>query len=155
MNYYKSDTALIKNSDIGKGTKIWHYSNVYDCAIGKNCTIGSFVEIQSSVKIGNKVTISSHSFICSLVKIEDDVFLGHGIMTINDIYPPSNKKTGSTKNWKKTLIKKGAIIGSNSTIFPVTIGENAIVGAGSVVTRDVPSNTTVYGNPAKVIKKDK
>ena len=107
--------------------------------------------MQNNVQIGNNVTISSHSFICSLVTIEDDVFVGHGVMTINDIHPPSYKKTGSKDQWKKTLIKKGAVIGSNATIFPVTIGENAIVGAGAVVTKDVSDNCAVTGNPTKII----
>jgi len=147
-----SNTALIKDSRIGKGTKIWEYANIYGAEIGEKCNIGTFVEIQNNVKIGDNVTISSHSFICSLVNIEDNVFIGHGVMTINDINPPSRKRTGIA-DWKKTLIKKGAVIGSNATIFPVVIGENAIIGAGAVVTKDVPNNCTVVGNPARIIRK--
>ena len=109
--------------------------------------------ISANAKIGNNVTISSHSFICSMVQIEDDVFIGHGVMTINDLYPPSFKRTKSKSDWKKTIIKKGVTIGSNSTIFPVLIGENSDIGAGSVVTKDVPPNCVVVGNPAKVIRK--
>jgi len=146
---------IIKNCKIGKNTKIWHFVNLYGCEIGNNCNIGSYVEIQKDAKIGNNVIISSHSFICSLVTIEDNVFIGHGVMTINDIKPPSKKRTGSEKEWKSTLVKKGASIGSNATLLPVTIGENAIVGAGAVVTKDVPDNTVVAGVPAKIIKKIK
>ena len=146
-----SNTAKVKNSIIGENTKIWNFANIYDCKIGKDCNIGSYVEIQNDVIIGNNVTISSHSFICSLVSIENDVFIGHGVMTINDLHPPSFKKTGVKTSWKSTLIKKGAIIGSNVTLLPVTIGENAKVGAGSVVTKDVPDNCIVAGNPAIII----
>lgn len=149
----ENKNQVIKDCKIGKNTKIWNFVNLYGCQIGDNCVIGSFVEIQSNVKIGNNVTISSHSFICSLVTIEDDVFIGHGVMTINDVNPPSKKRTGSTKEWKETLIKKGAVIGSNSTLFPVTVGENSVVGAGSVVTRNVPDSVVVAGNPARIIRK--
>ncbi|MAP66610.1 MAG: hypothetical protein CMF80_02780 [Candidatus Marinimicrobia bacterium] len=148
-----SKTSIVKNSKIGKDTNIWEFTNIYGCKIGKNCTVGSYVEIQNDVLIGNNVTISSHSFICSMVQIEDDVFIGHGVMTINDLYPPSFKRTKSKSSWKKTIIKKGVTIGSNSTIFPVSIGENSDIGAGSVVTKDVPPNCIVVGNPAKVIRK--
>ena len=151
MNIKQAKTAIVKNCVIGEKTKIWNYTNIYDCEIGKGCNIGSFVEIQGKVKIGNNVTISSHSFICSLVEIEDDVFIGHGVKTINDLKPPSYKRTGSKKLWEKTIIKKGAIIGSNATLFPVEIGENAIIGAGAVVTENVPANTSVVGNPARKI----
>lgn len=145
---------IIKNCKIGKNTKIWNFVNLYECEIGNNCNIGSYVEIQNKVKIGNNVIISSHSFLCSLVIIEDNVFIGHGVMTINDINPPSKRRTSSDKEWKKTLIKKGASIGSNATLLPVTIGENAIIGAGAVVTKDVPDNAIVAGVPAKIIKKN-
>ena len=149
----ENNNSIIKNCKIGENTKIWNFVNMYNCEVGESCNIGSYVEIQGDVKIGNNVTISSHSFICSLVTIEDDVFIGHGVMTINDLNPPSKKRTGTNNEWKKTLIKRGAIIGSNATLMPVTIGENAVVGAGSVVTNDVPDNCIVVGNPSRIIKK--
>jgi acetyltransferase-like isoleucine patch superfamily enzyme len=148
-----SKTAIVKDSNIGDGSNIWEYANIYGCHIGKNCTIGAYVEIQDDVKIGNNVIVSSHSFLCSLVTIEDDVFIGHGVMTINDLHPPSFRNTGKKDKWRKTLLKKGSMIGSNATLFPVIIGKNSIVGAGSVVTKDVPDFCVVVGNPAKVIKK--
>ena len=152
MNYFQSKTAIVKNCKIEEGTKIWNYANLYGCIIGQNCNVGSYVEIQDNTKIGNNVTISSHSFICSLVNVQDDVFIGHGVITINDLNPPSFKKTGSKGSLKGTLIKKGAMIGSNATIFPVVIGENAKIGAGAVVTKDVPNNAIVIGNPARILK---
>ena len=148
-----SETAIITDSSLGKNTKVWHYTNLYGCTIGDYCKIGSFSEVQSDVKIGNHVIISSHSFICSKVIIEDDVFIGHGVMTINDKYPPSFKKTKSKAMWKSIRIGRGAVIGSNATIFPVDIGSNSIIGAGSVVLKDVPQNCVVAGNPAKIIRK--
>ena len=148
-----NETAIIKNSKIGKGTKIWSYANIYGSIIGKNSSVGAYVEIQNDTFIGNNVIISSHSFICSLVTIEDNVFIGHGVMTINDIYPPSFKRSGSKKGWANTLIKKNVVIGSNATLFPVEIGRNSEVGAGSVVTKNVPENCIVAGNPARIIRR--
>ncbi len=152
MDFFQSDTAIIKGVEIGSGTKIWHYTNLYGCKIGNNCTIGSFTEIQNDVIIKDNVTVSSHSFLCSMTNIEESVFIGHGVMTVNDIFPPSKLRTGSDKHWKGILIKKNSVIGSNVTLLPVTIGENSIVGAGSVVTKDVPDNCVIVGNPAKIIK---
>ena len=147
-----SKTAIVKDTIIGDGTEIWEFANVYGCEIGINSKIGPYVEIQNNVKIGNNVTISSHSFICSLVTIEDDVFVGHGVMTINDLHPPSFKSTGSKGYWKKTHIKKGAMSGSNEKSMTVEIGENAKVDAGADVTEDVTNNSIVVGNPARIIK---
>lgn len=137
---------VINNCSIGKSTQVWHHVNLYGCTIGEDCMIGSFVEIQNDVKIGNKCRISSHTFICSLVTIEDEVFIGHGVKFINDLYPPKSKE-----HWKPVHIKSKAVIGSNATIFPVTVGKEALIGAGAVVTKDVPDYAIVAGNPARII----
>ncbi len=143
---------VCRNIQVGRGTTIWEYVNLYECKIGEDCKIGSFVEIQDGVEIADRVIISSHSFICSLVIIEENVFIGHGVVTINDVYPPSFRRTGSKDGWESTLIQKGAVIGSNATLFPVTIGEGAVVGAGAVVREDVPAGTVAAGNPARIIR---
>ena len=144
---------MVKDCKIGEGTKVWEPVNLYGCTIGKNCKIGTFVEIQKDVVIGNDVIVSSHTFICSLVTVEDNVFVGHSVKTINDLFPPSCKRTGKTDKWKPTLIKKNAIIGSGAVLFPITVGEGTIVGAGSVVTKDCEPGWIYAGNPAKKIRK--
>jgi acetyltransferase-like isoleucine patch superfamily enzyme len=144
---------------LGKDVKIFGFVNLYGCEIGDGSKIGCFVEIQKNAKIGKNVKVSSHTFICEGVTIEDNVFIGHNVSFINDKYPRSTTQDGglqTEKDWHvvPTLVKKGASIGTSSTILcGVTIGENAIIGAGSVVTKDVPDNTVVAGVPAKVLKK--
>ena len=144
---------------LGRDVKIFAFVNLYGCTIGDNSKVGTFVEIQKNATIGRNVKISSHTFICEGVQIEDNVFVGHNVSFINDKYPRSANADGSLQteaDWKvvKTLVKSGASIGTSATILcGVTIGENAIVGAGSVVTKDVPANAVVAGNPARVIRK--
>jgi acetyltransferase-like isoleucine patch superfamily enzyme len=139
---------------LGRDVRLYAFVNLYGCEIGDECKIGTFVEIQKGAKIGCRVKISSHTFICEGVKIEDNVFIGHGVIFINDKYPRATTEAGELQteaDWEctPTLVKKGASIGSNATILcGVTIGENAIVGAGSVVTHDVPPGMVVAGNPA-------
>ena len=145
--------SIVIDSEVGSGTQIWHFCNIYGSKIGQNVKIGSYVEIQNNTNIGDDSIISSHSFICSLVDIGKNVFIGHSVMTVNDINPPSFKRTGSKSEWKETKICDNAVIGSGCVIFPVRIGTNSVVGAGSVVTEDVPDNTKVAGSPAKIIGK--
>ncbi|GIK59841.1 MAG: N-acetyltransferase [Ignavibacteriota bacterium] len=149
----------INNVKLGKDVKIFDFVNLYGCSIDDGTKVGTFVEIQKNAFIGKNCKISSHSFICEGVHIEDNVFVGHNVTFINDKLPRATNEDGSMQteaDWKivKTFVKKGASIGSSSTIMcGVTIGENSIVGAGAVVTKDVPNNTVVAGVPAKVIKK--
>jgi acetyltransferase-like isoleucine patch superfamily enzyme len=144
---------------LGNGVKVFEFVNMYGCEVDDGSKVGAFVEIQKGVKIGKNCKISSHTFICEGVTIEDNVFVGHNVSFINDKYPRSTNVDGSIQteaDWHvvPTLVKKGASIGTSSTILcGVTIGENAVVGAGSVVTRDVPDNTVAYGVPAKIRKK--
>ena len=143
---------------LGDNVKIFAYVNLYGCAIGDNTKIGTFVEIQKGATIGRNCKISSHTFICEGVTVEDGVFIGHGVTFINDLYPRATTPEGSLQteqDWKviPTVVKKGASIGSGATILAgVTIGEGAIVGAGSVVTRDVPARAVVAGNPARILR---
>lgn len=138
--------------------KLSKFINLYGCEIGDNTKIGAFVEIQKNATVGKNCKISSHTFVCEGVTIEDDVFVGHGVTFVNDTFPRATAGDGTLQteaDWKVelTFVKKGASIGSGATILSnLTIGENAIVGAGSVVTRDVPPNTIVVGNPARVLR---
>ena len=150
---------ITKDVKLGENVKIFQPDlvNLYGCEIGKNTKVGSFVEIQKNAKIGNNCKISSHTFICEGVTIEDDVFVGHNVSFINDKYPraTTSGQLQTESDWKviPTTVKKGASIGTSSTILcGITIGEDAIVGAGSVVTKDVPANTVVAGVPTRVIR---
>ena len=144
---------------LGKNIKIYDFVNLYGCSIDDNTKIGTFAEIQKNATIGKNCKISSHTFICEGVTIEDNVFIGHNVTFINDPYPGATNQAGELQtedDWVciPTLVKRGASIGSSATLMSgITIGENAIVGAGSVVTRDVPANTIVAGNPARVLRK--
>ena len=146
---------------LGRDVRIYGFVNLYGCEIGDETRIGSFVEIQRGAKIGARCKISSHSFICEGVTIESEVFIGHGVIFINDRYPRATTVAGRLKggsDWdcEHTLIKRGAAIGSGAILLAgVTVGENATVGAGAVVTKDVPPDATVVGNPARILKKKK
>ena len=143
---------------LGANVKIYNHVNLYGCSIGDNTSIGTFVEVQKRAHIGKNCKISSHTFICEGVVIEDNVFIGHNVTFINDLYPRATNKDGqlqTEQDWfcLPTLIKKGASIGSSVTLLGgIVVGENAIVGAGSVVTKNVPANTIVAGNPAKFMR---
>jgi acetyltransferase-like isoleucine patch superfamily enzyme len=151
-------SSISEDVQLGENVKLANFVNLYGCSIGNNTKIGTFVEIQKNATIGKYCKIQSHTFICEGVNLEDNVFVGHGVTFINDKYPRATNAEGmlqTEKDWKvePILVKKGASIGSGATILGnVTIGENAIVGAGSVVIKDVPANTIVAGNPARFIR---
>lgn len=143
---------------LGERVRIFDFTNLYGCEVGDDTKIGAFVEVQKGARIGRRCKISSHTFICEGVTIEDEVFVGHNVTFINDLYPRAATESGelqTEEDWTcvPTLVRKGASIGSSVTILcGVTIGENAVVGAGSVVTKDVKAGTTVAGNPARELK---
>jgi acetyltransferase-like isoleucine patch superfamily enzyme len=156
----EEDVLISVKADVklGQNVKLNKFINLYGCSVGDNTKIGAFVEIQKNASVGKNCKISSHSFVCEGVTIEDNVFIGHGVMFINDSYPRATAQNGHLQteaDWKveRTVVSKGASIGSGATILSnVTIGENALVGAGSVVTKNVPANAVVVGNPARVIR---
>ncbi|MFA5089619.1 MAG: acyltransferase [Candidatus Omnitrophota bacterium] len=154
----KKDLCILKDVKLGKNVKLARFINLYGCIVGDNSKVGAFVEIQKNAIIGKNCKISSHTFICEGVHIKDNVFIGHNVSFINDKYPRAVNALGKIKketDWQvsKTTVEKGASIGTSATILcGVTIGENAIVGAGSVVTRDVLANSIVMGSPARVFK---
>ncbi len=148
MDYPVNDKQLIRDCRIGEGTKIWNFVNLYECEIGRDSMVGTFTEIPGGVKIGDRTRIQSHTFICEMVTIGNDVFVGHGVMFINDTMPPQPDRD----KWLPTTIEDGASLGSNSTILPVRVGKDAVVGAGAVVTRDVPDGAVVAGCPARILR---
>ncbi len=155
----KTEKQSLNQVSVGENVRIFDFVNAYGCSIDDHSKVGAFVEIQKGATIGKSCKISSHTFICEGVHIEDNCFIGHGVMFTNDLFPRATRLDGTPQteedwNLVETHVKKGASIGSNATIIcGVTIGENALVGAGSVVTKDVAPNTVVAGNPAKLIKK--
>jgi len=142
-----AEFVVLHGCRIGDRCKIWRFVNLYGCDIGDESMIGSFVEIQRDAEIGRRCRVQSHAFVCSLVTLEDKVFVSHGAAFVNDTHPPS----GDENEWESTVVREGATIGTNATLLPVEVGANALVGAGAVVTEDVPENAIVVGNPAEVI----
>ena len=139
--------STVVDCQLGSGCQIWRYVNLYGCEIGDESMVGSFVEVQSDAIVGDRCRLQTHAFVCSRVELGDDVFVSHGAKFINDRHPPG----GDADEWESTVVGDGAAIGTNATLLPVEVGENALVGAGAVVTEDVPANAIVVGNPAEIV----
>ncbi|WP_295234410.1 acyltransferase [Sediminibacterium sp.] len=144
--------SKIIDVEFGENVKIVNPSNIYGCKIGSNCFVGPFVEIQKSVRIGDNTKIQSHSFICELVEIGNDCFIGHGVMFVNDLFSNGGPASGNKKLWKSTVIGDNVSIGSNATILPISICNNVVIGAGSVVTKNIDKPGIYIGNPAKFLR---
>ncbi len=153
MNYISLGVSVLKNVKFGENVKVVEPCNIYGCEIDDNCFIGPFVEIQKDVSIGKNTKIQSHTFICELVKIGSQCFIGHGVMFINDLFSNGGPAQGDKSLWKKTIIGNNVSIGSNATILPISICDNVVIGAGAVVTKNIEIPGKYAGNPARLIKK--
>lgn len=149
MNRLEFEVSIKDDVVFGENVKVVQPVNLYGCSIGKNCFIGPFVEIQKDVSIGQNTKIQSHTFICELVTIGEDCFIGHGVMFINDLFSDGGPARGDKSKWKSTRIGNKVSIGSNATILPVSICDNVVIGAGAVVTKDISESGVYFGNPAK------
>jgi acetyltransferase-like isoleucine patch superfamily enzyme len=154
MNYISLGVSVLKNVKFGENVKVVEPCNIYGCEIDDNCFIGPFVEIQKDVSIGKNTKIQSHTFICELVKIGSQCFIGHGVMFINDLFSNGGPAQGDKSLWKKTIIGNNVSIGSNATILPISICDNVVIGAGAVVTKNIEIPGNYVGNPARLIKKN-